>query len=571
MPDAPSPWNSRTRIGMLMRYRARAVWNRVQQAADEGPVRLAATVILVSLVWIGLYFLFGVVFHQFHRTPLEATVAIPLIFNFFFAAMLALLVFSNAILAYGALFGAGESVYLLTTPLTPRDFVTVKYLESLFHSSWSLVLIGLPLMLAMADEVRSPIFYVLFIAFFIVFIPIPGALGILLAWGAARFFPRRLLKTVAFVGSITLAVLVVWGIRSLRLGETAAEVWLRDFLATMSFVQSAFLPNQWVAAGIDHALHGQFHESGMYLFVTFANALFLSWMAVMIVSSWFDVAHDRALANRGGDPRRSNANRRSFVGLLFFYLPTPLRLIATKDMTTFLRDPLQWTQLAILFGLLTLYLTNLPTLWTGLAVSRWTQILPFLNLCAISLILATFTCRFVYPLVSLEGQKFWLVGLLPMPRGHLLRAKFAFAMTITLLGALGAMALAIAMLNLHPLWALLHVLVVVAVCYGLCGFSVGIGARLPMFDQPYTAAQGAIAARVANSVGGTTNLLASLALMAGMLTCVGVATLRTFELSDRSAPDPPSTIWCVLAAGLGVSAGQIALTMGAKHLERIDV
>ncbi len=564
MAEVSEACQPRSLLGLLLRVKVRAVFNRVRQAVDEAPVRVTAAVVLVGLIWLGLYWLFWLVFDQFRRTPLEATVAMPLIFNFFFVAMLVLLVFSNAIIAYGALFGMRESAYLLTSPVTPLDVVTLKYVESLILSSWSLILMGLPLMMAMATQTEAPIFYLLFIAFFLAFIPIPGALGMLLAWCTARFFPRRLVRFVALIGGVVIAVFIVWGMRSLRLGDTAAEVWLRSFLSKMSFVESTFLPNQWVAAGIDHALNDQFYESGMYLCVTLANALFLSWLVVMIVSKYLDRACDHACASRGGELRRAADAAGGHAGLVFFYLPTPLRLIAAKDLRTFLRDPLQWSQLAILFGLLVLYLTNIPALQLELTGSVWSLIAPFLNLCAISLILATFTCRFVFPLVSLEGQKLWLVGLLPMPRRHLLLAKLAFAMTVTLLGAVGAMGLATVMLDLNPTWAVIHLGITVAVCFGLCGFSVGIGARLPMFDQPNVA-------RIANGLGGTTNLLASLALITAVLACVAVATWRSRYLPAGSPPDAVAIAYCIGGALVGVAAGVAALVLGARHFDRIDV
>ena len=85
-----------------------------------------------------------------------------------------------------------------------------------------------------------------------------------------------------------------------------------------------------------------------------------------------------------------------------------------ERLRTFVRDPAQWSQLTILFGLLVLYLANMPTLRLEFAASGWFLFIPFLNLCAVSLILATFTCRFVFPLVSLEGHQMWLLGVLPV-------------------------------------------------------------------------------------------------------------------------------------------------------------
>src|SRR3990172_2173803 len=196
MSESPALNAIGAKLGLLLSVRGRAVSNRVAQAVRDAPVRLAAAVLLIGLIWVGLYGLFRLLFVQLSRTPLEATVAIPLVFNFFFFSILALLTFSNAIIAYGALFGKTESPYLLTLPIAPLDVVTLKYVECLGLSSWSLILLGLSMVFAMAATSEEPIFYVFFLAFFLAFIPIPGAIGLLLAWGVARFFPRRATRAV---------------------------------------------------------------------------------------------------------------------------------------------------------------------------------------------------------------------------------------------------------------------------------------------------------------------------------------------------------------------------------------
>lgn len=563
MSDGPSVTNPQPQLGLLLRVRGRGLWNHLRQAVHEAPLRLSASTILIAVIWAGIYYMFHIVFHQLQRTPLEATVAIPLIFNFFFASMLILLTFSNALIAYGGLFKKNESAYLLASPLTPLDVVTLKYLESLFLASWSLVLLGVPLMLVLAQMADHPAFYLLFLAFFLAFIPIPGALGLVLAWTAARFFPQRTIRILAVGAGLAGAVMVVWAMRSLQFGDDAAEVWLRSFLQRMGIIESAFLPNNWVACGIDHAIHGRFGESAMYLCVTIANALFASWLAVRFVAKHFERAFDRASSGSGSVQRGASPASGGFAGIAFFYLPLPLRLIAAKDLRTFVRDPLQWSQLAILFGLLTLYLANMPTLRQHLYGVFWPLLIPFLNLCAISLILATFTCRFVFPLVSLEGQQLWLISLLPVPRGRILLAKFAFAMTVTLGVALSSMGLATIMLRLDYIWTIIHLAVTVAICFGLCGFAVGIGARLPMFGESN-------AGRIANGLGGTTNLLASVALVTAALVGVGLATWRSRDLPAGKLPDLISLVVCCSAAVVSVAAGLAALLAGARHFHNVE-
>ncbi len=577
MDDLPALY-TRSRLGLLLRVKAQSYTNQIARALRDAPIRLMATGLLVALVWFGLYMMFRLVFDQFRRTPLEATVAIPLVFNFFFVAMLFMLAFSNAIITYSSLFGRTESTYLLTSPLTTLDVITLKYLEGLVIASWSLVVLGLPLMMALAHRATNSklavlslnppgnewTFYVLFMAFFLAFIPIPAAIGLVMSWAAARFFPRRALRFSAVIAAVAVAAFIFRGVRLLRLDDTATESWIRSFLSRISFIESSFLPNYWVSKGIDHAMHGQLSESVLFLGVTIANALLLSWLAVRFVAKRFDTALERASTAGSRAPRRAQDSAAGLPGLVFFYLPGRLRLIAAKDLRTFFRDPMQWTQLVILFGLMVLYLTNMPTLTLQFSTRGWALVIPFLNLCAVSLILATFTCRFVFPLVSLEGRQLWMIGLLPVKRGHILIAKLAFAMTVCVLVGVSAMGLATWMLGLQPIWAAIHLLVTAAICFGLCGFSVGLGARLPMFQQTSMA-------RIAGSLGGTTNLLASVALVTVILTGVGVATWRSRELSVNAWPDATSFAYCGGAAVAALLAGAIAMWIGARHFAKVEV
>ncbi len=97
---------------------------------------------------------------------------------------------------------------------------------------------------------------------------------------------------------------------------------------------------------------------------------------------------------------------------LFFFLPRPIRLLILKDLRTFRRDPAQWSQFLIFFGLLAFYFLNIPRLGYGVQSPSWRNLVSFLNLSVTALILSTFTSRFIFPLLSLEGRNFWVLGLL---------------------------------------------------------------------------------------------------------------------------------------------------------------
>jgi len=553
-------------LSLLVRVKLRALCNRVSSAIAEAPVRFFATALCMALVWLGLYFLFRAIFIYLKQSPLEAAVAIPMVFSFFFVALLAMLTISNAILAYVSLFLGSEASYLLTAPVSPRAYVSLKYLETLVFSSWSLVLLGLPLMLAMAEISNEPWFYYpLFLAFFLGFVPIPGALGLVIAWATARFLNRALRRRLTLAAGVVGTFCVVLFVQSVQVNEQEPNLWLNEVLFRLNFIQSAVLPSAWVSRGVQHALQNNIDDALGYLMVTIANALFLSMIAVEFVSARLPVAFDRAASLRGGDARPTRSPAGGPAGWVFFYLPLRMRLIAVKDLRTFCRDPLQWTQLVILFGLMGLYLVNVPRFSNSLApLEGWGMIIPYLNFGAISFILATFTSRFVFPLVSLEGHQMWLIGMVPLTPRRLVAAKFAFAMTVSVSVAVSTTVLAAIMLKMPLGWAVMQISVMTAVCAGLCGLAVGIGARLPMFGERN-------AARIANGLGGTVNLIASVTLVLAMLGGMGAIGVRNVHRGFDGPVDGVSLLIASLVACGGLTAGGVAMLLGARHLRRLEI
>lgn len=561
--EAPAavPLSARRGLWVLVNVRLVMLRNAVTQELRRQPLRIAGTVVSIALIWFGLYVLLVETFQKVRTSALEGIVATPLIFTFFFLALTGMLAFSTAILSYGTLFRRKESQYLLVAPLLPRDIVLTRYVESLVLASWSLVLLGLPLMMAMArvfDEAWS--FYPLFLGLFILFIPMPGALGLVLAWLIALLSPKTPRRTMALV-MILLGLIGAYWAWGIVQSPVSSSAWLKHFYDRVAMVQNAMLPHTWVSKGINCAVQGQSSQAGFYLFVTLANALFASLVAVTIVSRGYVPAFARAQVATSGSARLSGRIISMIADVLFAYLPHRQRLLAGKDLRTFFRDPLQWSQMAILIGLLLLYVSNVQRLWVDLGQARLHLLIGFLNLTAVSLILATFTSRFVFPLVSLEGQQLWLLGLIPLSRARMLVAKFLYALTITLAAAIAVMGVSTYRLQLPGPLAVMHVITIASICVGLCGVSIGMGARLPVFTERNPA-------RIAGGFGGTISLLMSVALVVISLAGVGVMSLQA-GLGDEF--NRPMLYWIVGIVSVNGIAATAAMTAGMRHFTRLEV
>ena len=131
-------------------------------------------------------------------------------------------------------------------------------------------------------------------------------------------------------------------------------------------------------------------------------------------------------------------------------LPAQMRLLIIKDLRLFRRDPVQWGQFLIFFGLLALYFFNIRRFSYEVYYKGWVNMVSFLNVSVVALLLSTFTTRFIFPMISLEGRRFWILGLLPLRRETMLWSKFVFAVGGSIIPCSMLILLSDAMLRVSP-------------------------------------------------------------------------------------------------------------------------
>jgi ABC-2 type transport system permease protein len=202
------------------------------------------------------------------------------------------------------------------------------------------------------------------------------------------------------------------------------------------------------------------------------------------------------------------------AGWLLIGFPRQTRLLIMKDLRLFRRDPVQWSQFLIFFGLLLLYFANVDRFREhkgDINVMTWVNIVSFLNLAVVGLILSTFTTRFIYPLISLEGRRFWILSLLPVDRDTILWGKFLFAACGSWLPCAALVGISDVMLDVSLMVVAVHQLICLLLCMGLAGMAVGFGAMMPNFREQSPS-------KIAAGFGGTLNLvLSALYIMAVVL------------------------------------------------------
>jgi ABC-2 type transport system permease protein len=190
-----------------------------------------------------------------------------------------------------------------------------------------------------------------------------------------------------------------------------------------------------------------------------------------------------------------------------------------------------------------------------------------------ALILSTFTSRFIFPLLSLEGRNFWVLGLLPLRRETILWGKFAFSAGISLVATEFLVVLSDLMLRMSPAMIALHTGMVAVLCLGLSGISVGLGARLPNLRESDPS-------KIAAGFGGTLNLLVSLVFIFSIVTALALpchlyfAGLDAQNLGAFSLPESRFRLWLAVAIAVSLAIGAVGtvvpLRIGIKAFQRME-
>ncbi|MDQ7781141.1 MAG: hypothetical protein RDV41_15710, partial [Planctomycetota bacterium] len=342
-------------------------------------------------------------------------------------------------------------------------------------------------------------------------------------------------------------------------------LWLRAVLDQFSFAQNPLLPSWWLSKGISLMGEGRLSEAWRLLLVVFSNGLLLLLAASLMANRWMLVTRSLSQAFTRNREFTGDGLLERAIRSLTRTRGRLVSLIVVKDWKAFVRDPAQWSQFLIFFGLLGVYFFNLRTLRYHIQFSIWKNSVSFLNLGATVLTLATFTSRFVFPQISLEGRKLWILGTMPMERSAILLSKFAFAFAGSVLVSAALVTTSGIMLNVPSGLIIMHVITAVAVCAGLAGLSVGLGALYPNFreDNP---------SKIVAGFGGTLNLVASLFLI-GTTILVEIIPCHWYFKGPMDSPfwSYPVILALVIVCVICAVAACVPIWLGLRAIKRLEV
>ncbi|MGD9721370.1 MAG: hypothetical protein AB7O59_09185 [Pirellulales bacterium] len=516
-PPAPAPGLSHGAEARLLWWvRGRTIAAAIRQALATARLRVSLVIVLSVVFWYGLFRLFSGGFEFLHMAigdDVTYAQTVQAIYNVFFASLMMMLLLSSGIILYGGLYCSSEAEFLLTTPIRPERIVLHKFQEAIAFSSWGFLLLGSPMLVAYGLQASAPWYYfALLLPFMAAFVYIPGGLGaiacMLFVHRIARVQRHLVLVSLLTVGAIV--AFVTWTTMGRSEGNLLTPVWFQEMLARLQFSEHRLLPSWWLSSGLLEAARNEtsplgrasWAESLLFLSLLISNALFFRVLAVAVGGRVYRASYSELRTERARRRPRQSFWLDQLVMRGTPLLTPQMRLLIVKDLRLFRRDPVQWSQFLIFFGLLALYFANIRRFSYDVNYTAWVNMISFLNLAVVGLILSTFTTRFIYPMLSLEGRRFWILSMLPVRRESILWGKFLFAAAGSTLPCCGLILLSDLMLRISPLVVAIHQMTCVLLCLGLSGIAVGLGAKMPDLREESPS-------KIAAGFGGTLSLVVS--------------------------------------------------------------
>lgn len=544
-------WNT------LLEMKLTLILNGFNKLRRTSPVEFIVLCFFFVFLAAGLFALFMFGFHFFQEQEPFGRILVDETFFLFNFGLFVMLLISSAVAVYNSLFKSPEVQLLLTHPLQWQEVFFTKLVEGIWQSSWALLFISIPFLSAYGIVKEAPpYFFLLCLLFYIPFIILTGTLGtgisVFLVWLLPNKKRRRIAVTLT-------AIAVIFGFFQMQpaivkeQGSLAGV--LSGYLPHVAFAKNPFLPSAWVTQGvIDFTRTDAYSltEGRFYFKLLLANMLFFFIPAYSIAARLYPKVYLLMQDHSNNYEAREARSKKWLEKLIdkISWPPQQVMAFLEKDAKTFLRDPAEWSQMAIFFGILLLYFSNLKNLQFHVLKDFWKNVIFALNSVGTYIVLSSFSMRFVFPMLSMEGSRFWIINLSPIRFSQLLLEKFMLGTFISSLFTIPLIFLSGWMLEIELSRVLYTTALGFFVCVALTGLSVGFGATFPNFKSTNPS-------EIISGFGGSAVLVSHLS----YLTLIGLFLIYSKEAH--------SFIFCIVGA-LSLLIGMLPIRMGMSALRRME-
>ena len=548
----------------------RTALQRVREERDRGGSGKLLILALVGLAfWTGVYGVLYRILKYFRGVEDLGPLLAGKLLGLVLLSFISILVLSNVITALSSFFLAKDLDLLVSAPVDWLRLYLAKLGETLLHSSWMVALMAVPILTAYGVIYRGGlVFLPVAVLTLLPMLALPAVAGSAITLVLVNVFPARRTRDLLSIVALGAAAGVILLFRLIRPEQLARPEGFRnllDFITVLRTPTSPFLPSEWAAKAIMGFLRHNFDP--LPLLLLWSTAAALVTLGGLLHRELFATGYTKA--QEGAERFVRGTFWRWTVGTLLLPLPVAKREFVLKDVKLFFRDTTQWSQLILLAVLVVVYLFNIKALplHRGEPVGFfYVTLVSFLNLGLSGFVLASIAARFIFPAVSLEGRQMWLLRSSPLDLRALLWSKYWVGTVPLLVLAMLLTGLTDVLLEVSSFMMILSLATIFALTLAIAAMALGFGALYPQFETEN-------AAQIPTSFGGLVYMMATIALLAGVIVALWQAVYVYVHAVYEGRPvvvDAWMLFWFTVAAALCAAATVIPLRVGLKKMESFE-
>ena len=447
--------------------------------------KLAKNVVFTS---VGVLML-SVLYAAFWRllTYLEGVQLIGPMLSWKLTSMVLLMTFSmvivsSIIISMTTLYYSFDLKFLFSCPLDLRSIFMDKALETVFYSSWTLVLAILPYIIALGRvKALGAGFYLAYAFLMFPFVMLAGAFGIFFSLLVMYAFPSSKTRDITWLlGSLSVSfVYVVFRFSKPEklLRPDSLEI-VAQYIQYLQSPTAPYMPSWWVTKAMVAYSAGHLGDFAMGAGVLTAAAAAI-YAVLYFISGRF---YMRGFSGAQSSPR-FKGNRKSLPEQRLAAKIPALHSALTlywKDRLSLSRDARYWSQIILIAALIAVYLFSIRQL--PLDTPDLKSMVSFLNVGVAGFVMAAIGLRFTFPAVSLEGNSYWLLKSAPITTAEVMREKLMISLVPAVLIGMILITISNHLLNADLFISILSTFTIAAAAVVITVMGIGFGSVFPDFN-----------------------------------------------------------------------------------------
>ncbi len=349
----------------------------------------------------------------------------------------------NMVVSFSTLYKSQEVFHLFTKPISFTNIFLIKFLDNFFYSSTTLLLIITAVLLGYGNYFNFSIWVYPFILFLIIlpFMFIAGATGVIILLAILRLSSKWGIKKVL----ITMGLVYVIGIvafyfvsNPLKLVERVFDYYpnIDQYFGFLENYLVKFLPNYWVAESLYWISENQIERAIPFIYVNLLTSILIFSATLLLANKWY---YQTWLTSLKINTELKSQNKYS---ILFFgfdkntWVKGFNESILKREFWLFIREPSQWLHLCVMIFLIIIFISSISGI-DIIILKAYNQYLKTIIFLIVSLfnvfLVASLSLRFVFPLISLEGEAIWKIRSAPINFYQLLTLRLSIYFTMIFL------------------------------------------------------------------------------------------------------------------------------------------